>query len=197
MTPHEKSRQFEELLTPILGLALGMATRLSGNRDDAEDLVQETAIQAFSMFDSFTLGTNFRAWFLKILFHRFLNRKRSADRAPQTTEFDEATELYLYDQTRRAGWQGSSQGKGNDPAALLINKFDSAAIGDALMALPDEFRAVAVLYFMEDLSYEAIAQMLDVPIGTVRSRLHRARKQLQKSLWELAQERGIKRDLSS
>jgi RNA polymerase sigma-70 factor (ECF subfamily) len=187
MTANEKSQQFEELLTPVLGLALGMATRLCRNRDDAEDLVQETAIQAFSMFDSFTLGTNFKAWFLKILFNRFLNRRRSAERAPQTTEFDETTELYLYDQTSRAGWQN----KGNDPARLLMDKVDNQSITQALMALPDEFRAVAVLYFMEDASYEAIAQMLDVPIGTVRSRLHRARKQLQKSLWELAQERGI------
>lgn len=189
---NEKSQQFEELLTPILGLALGMATRLSGNRDDAEDLVQETAIQAFSMFDSFTLGTNFKAWFLKILFNRFLNRQRSANRAPQTVELDETTELYLYDQTRRAGWH-SSQGKSNDPMALLMNKLDSADISAALLALPDEFRAVAVLYFMEDFSYEAIANLLDVPIGTVRSRLHRGRKLLQKSLWELAQERGIAR----
>ena len=184
---NEKSQQFEELLRPILGLALGMATRLCGNRDDGEDLVQETAIQAFSMFDSFTPGTNFKAWFLKILFNRFLNRKRSANRAPQLTEFDETTELYLYDQTRRAGWQG----KADDPAALLMSKVDNQSITQALIALPDEFRAVAVLYFMEDLSYEAIARMLDIPIGTVRSRLHRARKQLQKSLWELAQERGI------
>ena len=190
MTPYEKSRQFEELLSPVLGIALGMATRLTGGRDDAEDLVQETAIQAFSAFDSFQMGTNFKAWFLKILFNRFLNRKRSANRAPQTVELDETTELYLYDQTRRAGLQG----KGNDPAALLMNKFDSAAIGEALMALPDEFRAVAVLYFMEEQSYEAIAQMLEVPIGTVRSRLHRARKLLQKSLWELASERGIARE---
>ncbi|HEY0075754.1 MAG TPA: sigma-70 family RNA polymerase sigma factor, partial [Abditibacteriaceae bacterium] len=180
--------------TPILGLALGMATRLSGNRDDAEDLVQETAIQAFSMFDSFTIGTNFKAWFLKILFNRFLNRQRSAKSAPQTVELDEATELYLYDQTRRAGWHSSQQGKGNDPAALLMSKLDSAAISAALTDLPDEFRAVAVLYFMEDFSYEAIAELLDVPIGTVRSRLHRGRKLLQKTLWELARERGIARD---
>lgn len=190
MTSNEKSQQFEELLTPILGLALGMATRLSGSRDDAEDLVQETAIQAFSMFDSFTLGTNFKAWFLKILFNRFLNRQRSANRAPQTVELDETAELYLYDQTRRAGWQD----KGNDPATLLMSKLDSATINAALSALPDEFRAVAVLYFMEDFSYEAIAGLLDVPIGTVRSRLHRGRKLLQKTLWELARERGIAHD---
>lgn len=187
MTPSEKSRQFEDLLAPVLGIALGMATRLAGNRDDAEDLVQETAIQAFSAFDSFSTGTNFKAWFLKILFNRFLNRKRSATRSPQTVELDETTELYLYDQARRAGLVS----KASDPATMLMSKVDSAAIGAALGTLPDEFRAVAVLYFMENLSYEAIAQMLDVPIGTVRSRLHRARKHLQKSLWELAKERGI------
>ncbi len=190
MTLNEKSRQFEELLAPVLGTALGMATRMTGNRDDAEDLVQETAIQAYSAFDSFAVGTNFKAWFLKILFNRFLNRKRSDSRGPQTVELDETTEIYLYAQARRAGWQI----KGNDPATMLMSKVDSAEIGEALTALPREFRAVAVLYFMEDLSYEAIAQMLDVPIGTVRSRLHRARKHLQKSLWELAQERGITRN---
>lgn len=189
MTFDEKSRQFEELLSPVLGIALGMATRLTGNRDDAEDLVQETSIQAFSAFDSFEPDTNFKAWFLKILFNRFLNRKRSSNRAPQTVGLDETTEVYLYDQARRAGWFG----KGDDPATALMSKFDSASIGEALLALPDEFRAVAVLYFMQDLSYEAIAQMLDVPIGTVRSRLHRARKILQKSLLDLAQERGVTR----
>jgi RNA polymerase sigma-70 factor, ECF subfamily len=187
MSNRDTTRQFEELLSPVLGIALGMATRLTGNRDDAEDLVQETALQAFSAFGSFTPGTNFRAWFLKILFHRFLNRQRRINRVPHSVELDEVAEHNLYDQTRRAGLQRQS----DDPAALLMSKIDSDAISSALLELPDEFRSVAVLYFMEEMSYEAIAQLLDVPIGTVRSRLHRARARLQKTLWQLAQERGL------
>ena len=177
------AQQFEQHLAPVLSTALRVALRLTTNRDDAEDLVQDASIQAFRAFASFTPGTNFRAWFLKILVNRFLNRKRSDNRAPQSVPLDDITELFLYEHSRRAGLL-----RRDDPAALVMQKIDGAAIHAALNALPDEFRAVAVLYFLEELPYEAIAEVLGCPLGTVRSRLHRARKQLQKSLWDLTQQ---------
>ena len=182
----ENGQDFETLLAAVLAPALRVALRLTENRDDAEDLVQNTALQAIRAFASFTPGTNFRAWFLKILVNRFLNSRRGAARNTPSVPLDDVTECYLFEQSRRAGLH-----RREDPAALILQKVDGESIGQALRDLPDEFRAVAVLYFVEDCSYETIAQLLSCPLGTVRSRLHRARKQLQKSLWSLAQERGL------
>jgi len=179
--------EFEALLAPILDKAYGVAYRLTRNADDAQDLVQETAIQAYVAFNSFTPGTNFKAWFLRILVNRFLNRKRSADRRPQTVPIDDAEDLYLYQHAKQNGLVAS----GGDPAAAVMSKFDAETVAMALAELPEEFRVVATLYLVEDLSYEEIAAIVNCPIGTVRSRLHRARKALQKALWDYAYERGI------
>ena len=182
----ENEQEYEALLSEVLPTALRVALRLTNHRDDAEDLVQDTALQAFRAFASFTPGTNFRAWFLKILVNRFLNTKRGVARNTPSLPLDDVTECYLFEQSRRAGLH-----RREDPAALILQKVDGESISQALRNLPDEFRAVAVLYFVEDCSYETIAQLLDCPLGTVRSRLHRARKHLQKALWSLAQERGL------
>ncbi len=178
---------FEAELQPILDKAYAVAYRLAGNRDDAQDLVQDAAIQAFRAFNSYQSGTNFKAWFTRILVNRFLNVKRAAERRPQTVSIDEAEDFFLYQQAKNR----KMLSRGSDPAAALTAKIDRELIADALLDLPIEFRAVATLYLIEDYSYEEIARILDVPIGTVRSRLHRGRKILQKSLWNLARERGV------
>lgn len=181
---------FEECLEPVLPTAHRIALNLTRNAEDAEDLVQEAAILAFRAFASFEPGTNFKAWFLRIQHNCFLNQLRRAGRRPQTVDLaddDAVDNLYLYEQTKNAGWHRSS----GDPAAAFLSQIETDEIKTALQALPDEFRAVAVLYFLEEMSYEQIAKIVDVPLNTVRSRLHRARKLLQKSLWELAQERGL------
>ena len=178
---------FEAELAPVLDRVFAVALRLAGNRDDAQDLVQDAAIQAFRAFDSFTPGTNFKAWITRILVNRFLNVKRAQSRRPQTVSIDEAEDFFLYQQAQNRRLLA----KGSDPAAALTAKLDRQIIADALLALPPEFRAVATLYLVEGQSYEEIARMLDVPIGTVRSRLHRGRKLLQKALWELARERNV------
>lgn len=182
---------FEECLEPVLPTAHRIALNLTRNMEDAEDLVQEAAILAFRAFASFEPGTNFKAWFLRIQHNAFLNQLRRAGRRPQTVDLaddDAVDNLYLYEQTKNAGWHQSSSG---DPAAAFLSRIETDEIKTALQMLPDEFRAVAVLYFLEEMSYEQIAKIVDVPLNTVRSRLHRARKLLQKSLWELAQERGL------
>ena len=178
---------FEAELRPILDKAYAVAYRLAGNRDDAQDLVQDAAIQAFRAFDSYQSGTNFKAWFTRILVNRFLNLRRSAQRRPQTVSIDEAEDFFLYQQAKNR----KMLGRGNDPAAALTAKIDRQLIADALLDLPVEFRAVATLYLIEDYSYEDISRILEVPIGTVRSRLHRGRKILQKTLWDLARERNV------
>ena len=178
---------FEAELSPVLSKAYAVAFRLAGNRDDAHDLVQDAAIQAFRAFDSYQSGTNFKAWFTRILVNRFLNLKRAEQRRPPTVSIDEAEDFFLFQQAKNR----KMLARGSDPAAALTAKLDRQLIADALLELPPEFRAVATLYLVEDYSYEEIARLLDVPIGTVRSRLHRGRKLLQKSLWELARERNV------
>ena len=191
-TPPGTPRQdaFEAELQPILDKAYAVAYRLTGNRDDAQDLVQDAAIQAFRAFDSYQNGTNFKAWFTRILVNRFLNVRRSAQRRPPTVSIDEAEDFFLFQEAKNR----KMLSRGSDPAAALTAKIDRQLIADALLELPPEFRAVATLYLIEDYSYEEIARVLDVPIGTVRSRLHRGRKLLQKSLWEIARERNLVSD---
>lgn len=182
--------EFSALLDALLPTAFKTATFLTRNAEDAEDLTQEAAIQAFRAFSSFEQGTNFKAWFLKIQHNCFLNRLRHESRRPQTVqvEQDEALDsLYLFEQTRGIGLHKG----GGDPAGALLDRLDGEEIAGALRALPPEFRAVATLYFVGELSYEQIAVIVDCPLNTVRSRLHRGRRLLQKELWELARERGI------
>ena len=179
--------RFEQLLQPIVGMAYGTAVRLTRSRTDAEDLVQDAALLAFKAFDSFEPDTNFKAWFFRILTNAFYSRHRKEkhDRANISTE--DLPPLYLYTRTAEIGLHSQEP----DPAAALMDRFDSEQVGAALDALPTEYRTVATLYFIEDFSYQQIADIVGCPVGTVRSRLHRGRRMLQKALWQVAQERGI------
>ena len=181
------STEFERQLTAVLDQAYGTALRLTGSAADAEDLVQDAALLAHRGFSGFQAGSNFRAWFYRILLNRFYSNYRRQRRAGVSVDLDETPELYLYQQAAAA----SGVTPDTDTATALVDRLDSELVQKALDALPEEFRTVATLYFMQDLPYQEIADMLDVPIGTVRSRLHRARRMLQKALWEVAAERGI------
>ncbi len=177
-------QEYERLLKPLMRIAFGVALHLTRNRDDAEDLVQETAIQAFRAFPTFQPGSHFKAWFLRILTNLFLNKVRKKQREPEIASLDDAPDLYLYTQVTLSGWKKGNQ----DPATQLMERIGTEQIVAAIAALPEEFRVVAALYFEEELSYQEIADILDCPLGTVRSRLHRGRKILQRTLWELVQE---------
>jgi RNA polymerase sigma-70 factor (ECF subfamily) len=177
---------FEALLAGVLDQAYGTAMRLTGNAADAEDLVQDAALLAHRGFGSFTEGSNFRAWFYRILLNRFYSNYRRQRRAGVAVELEDTPETYLAEQAEAAGLRANE-----DTAAALVDRLDAEAIEQALAGLPDEFRTAATLYFMQDLPYQEIAEILDVPIGTVRSRLHRARRMLQRRLWSVARERGI------
>jgi RNA polymerase sigma-70 factor (ECF subfamily) len=180
---------FDSELRPVLDLAFRYARRLTGSRDDAMDLVQDAAVQAFRSFHTFTKGTNFKAWFLRILTNRYYALRRSR---PSTVALDEAPDLFLFEQAKRNGVPID-----DDPAAWVLGKMDGEAIQAAIEKLPEEYRTVAVLYFLSEMPYEEIAESLDIPIGTVRSRLHRGRKLLQVALWQIAEDRGFVRNEES
>jgi RNA polymerase sigma-70 factor, ECF subfamily len=183
----DASQTFEQLLAPILGAAYGTALHMTRHKDDAEDLVQEAAVRAFRSFHTFELGTNFKAWFFRILTNLYLNKYRQKQHEPELVNLDDAPDLYLYSHTVASGLHARS----TDPAALVLRQLDTEQVAAAIRALPEEFRTVCALYFMEEFAYQEIAEILDCPIGTVRSRLHRGRRALQRELWHLAQEQGI------
>jgi RNA polymerase sigma-70 factor, ECF subfamily len=181
-------------LAPILTSVYGTALHLTHHRDDAEDLVQEAALQAFRAFDSFQEGTNFKAWFFRILTNLFINAYRKRQRTPEIetlSESNDAPALYLFKRTREIGMHTRSP----DPAALVIERLEVEQISRAIAALPEDYRVVSALYFMEEFSYQEIAEIVGCPVGTVRSRLHRGRRMLQMALWQIAEQQGIIADL--
>ena len=185
--PGTTRAEFDRLLQPILGVAYGTAVKLTGNRDDAQDLVQEASVLAFRAFHQFEGGTNFKAWFFRILINRFYKDHAKNSRRAPSVPIDEAEDLFLFQRLQSAG----TSREGEDPLGTLFDQVDTGAVQSALEKLPEEFRSVAVLYFMNDFDYQQIADVLEVPIGTVRSRLHRARRLLQRALWQIALDRGI------
>jgi RNA polymerase sigma-70 factor, ECF subfamily len=190
------AQRFESCLAPILTAVYGTAVHLTRHHDDAEDLVQEAALQAFRAFDSFQEGTNFKAWFFRILTNLFINAYRKRQRTPEVETFsesDDAPALYLFKRTREIGIHARSQ----DPAALVLERLEAEQISRAIAALPEDYRVVSALYFMEEFSYQEIAEIVGCPVGTVRSRLHRGRRMLQKALWHIAEQQGIIADLRS
>ena len=137
-------------------------------------------------FGTFQQGTNFKAWFFHILTNCFYGRHRRSSREGASTELDDVPALYLFERTSALGLHG-----GADTARAVLNRLDGEAIAAALEKLPEEYRVVSTLYFMEDFTYDQIAGIVGVPVGTVRSRLHRGRKLLQRELWPIAVELGI------
>ena len=184
----DAAARFEAHLNPILGPAYGAALQMLGRREDAEDAVQEAALTAFRAFASFQEGTHFKAWFFKILTHLILNRKRKQGRETVPLGLDsEEEELTIYHQSRRAGLHAAR----SDPAAQVLGKIETEDVVAAIESLPEEYRIVSSLFFMGSFSYQEIAEMIECPIGTVRSRLNRGRRLLQKALWAAAADRGI------
>ena len=184
--PHADTTAFEALLTPVLPVAYRTALHLARNHADAEDAVQQASLQAWRAFHTFETGTNFRAWFLRIVTNVCRSEFRRAKRAPNGVSLDApdfGDALIPLDVTRELG--------APTPDLALFSALDTREISAALANLPEEYRTVATLYFVEDLSYQEIAKIVGRPIGTVRSRLHRGRKLLMRELWALAEERGL------
>jgi RNA polymerase sigma-70 factor (ECF subfamily) len=163
------------------------ALRMTRNRADAEDLVQETFLKGWRAFESYQEGTNLRAWLFRIMTNTFINKYHAQQRRPQETELDEVEELFLF---RRMG--AFDQSKINHSAEdQMLELFTDDEVKNAIEELPETFRIPVLLSDVEGFSYKEIAEMLEVPIGTVMSRLHRGRKAMQKMLYEYAKERGL------
>jgi RNA polymerase sigma-70 factor (ECF subfamily) len=177
---------FETEALSFLDALYRTALRMTRSEAEAEDLVQETYIRAFRFRHQFTPGTNLKAWLFRILTNTFINQYRRKAARPETTELDDVEESILYRHMRDVSPGSSSP----DPEAELIDSTLSSEVKDALEALPEKFRTTLLLD-VEGFSYKEIAEMLDIPIGTVMSRLHRGRKFLQKRLYDVARDRGI------
>jgi RNA polymerase sigma-70 factor (ECF subfamily) len=161
------------------------ALRMTRNAADAEDLVQDAYLRAYRSFATFEQGTNLRAWLFRILTNAYINTYRAKQRRPQETELGEVEDLYLY---KRVANLGSTARSAED---TLFEMFTDDEVKAALEELPDIFRMPVLLADVQDFSYKEIAEILDIPIGTVMSRLHRGRKAMQKKLVDFAMERGL------
>jgi RNA polymerase sigma-70 factor (ECF subfamily) len=179
--------QFAELTMEYMGSLYSAALRMTRNPADAEDLVQETYLKAYRAFGSFREGTNLKAWLYRILTNTFINSYRARKRRPEQTDIDDVEDLYLY--RRLGGLEAVNAGRSAEEEVL--EHFTEADVKAAVEALPEQFRMAVLLADVEGFSYKEIAEILDIPIGTVMSRLHRGRKALQKTLHDFGMQRGL------
>ena len=185
LTEDEK-RRFQEEALPLLDSLYGAALRMTRKPQDAEDLVQETMLRAYRAFDRFEAGTNLKAWLFRILTNAYINTYRKKQREPQKVSADELQDFDLYRELKNHDPQFS-----DTPENIVLDSLVDSDITEAIDDLPEQFRLAVVLSDVEQFSYAEMAEIMDVPMGTVMSRLHRGRKALQKRLWELARDRGI------
>ncbi len=178
---------FADQAMPLMGSLYSAALRMTRNPADAEDLVQETYLKAYRGFAGFSEGTNLKAWLYRILTNTFINTYRAKKRRPDETELDEVEDLYLY--RRLGGLEAATMGRSAEDE--LMDWFTEIEVKEALEDLPEQFRMAVLLADVEGFSYKEIAEILDIPIGTVMSRLHRGRTGLQKRLYDFAVSRGL------
>ncbi len=162
------------------------ALRMTRNPSDAEDVLQESLLKAFRGYGTFKAGTNLKAWLYRILTNTFINTYRKSARRPVEVELGDLEDLYLF---KRIGSVLGGASRSAEEEAL--DQFVDEDIKRAVEDLPESFRIPVILADVEGFSYKEIADIMDVPIGTVMSRLHRGRKALQRALWRVATERGL------
>ncbi|MBA2312871.1 MAG: sigma-70 family RNA polymerase sigma factor [Actinobacteria bacterium] len=182
----EDKDRFQRGALPLLDSLYGAALRMTRNPADAEDLVQETMLRAYRAFDRFEPGTNLKAWLFRILTNAYINTYRKKQREPQKVSSDEVEDFDLYQELKNHDPQYSET-----PESLVLDSLVDSDILEAIEELPEQFRLAVVLSDMEGFTYAEMAEIMDVPMGTVMSRLHRGRKALQKRLWKIAVDRGI------
>lgn len=179
-----RRHQFEALAQKHYRDVFNAALRMTGKYADAEDLVQEALLKAYVAFDQFALGTNFRAWLLRILTNTHINRYRRSCRSPETVAWEDITD---------GGMRRLPQESCSDPLPEdeVLADVPDDVISAALAEIPEEFREAVILSDMHELSYKEIADALDIPLGTVRSRIFRGRRLLRASLAEYAKANGM------
>jgi RNA polymerase sigma-70 factor (ECF subfamily) len=177
---------FEREAVPHMDALYNYALTLTGNRDEASDLLQETYLKAYRFFASFQRGTNCKAWLFQIMKNSFINRYRKQNREPAKVSYDTVEEYF--DTIR------SEEISLNDLEKVLFTNHLGDEVNQALQSLPDIFREILLLSDIEEMTYEEIAKVIDCPIGTVRSRLHRARKAMFVALYDYAKQNGLLSD---
>lgn len=178
----ENDELFKEVMIPNIQPLYQFALRLTLDQDDANDLVQDTYLNAYRFIESFQEGTNAKAWLFRILKNNFINRYRKQSKAPNKVEYQEA-EGFLF--SEKSNYTDSI-----DLRDKIFKGLIGDEVSDALNRLPVDFRTVIVLCDLEGFTYEEISKILDIPIGTVRSRLHRARNMLKSFLHDYATKMG-------
>ncbi len=178
----QRRAAFEREAIPCMDALYNFALRMTSQQAEAEDLVQETFLKAYRFFDTFEQGTNCKAWLFRIMKNSYINRYRKAQKAPQTVDYD-SVEEFVY--TIRAGI-----GAIGDLNESMFDNILDDEVTIAIERLPEDFRTVVILCDIEGFTYEEIAEFVDCPVGTVRSRLHRGRKLLREALLEYAASRG-------
>ncbi len=163
------------------------ALRMTRNPADAEDVVQETFLKAYRAYHTFQEGTNLKAWLYRILTNTYINRYRKKSRRPTEVDLGDLEDLYMY---RRIGRAETGDAQRSAEEEVLEGIVDTD-VKQAVENLPEHFRLPVLLADLEGFSYKEIADIMDVPIGTVMSRLHRGRKALEKALWDYASRRGL------
>lgn len=184
-TADELLQRFETDALPLLDQLYGAALRMTRNPADAQDLVQDAYMKAYQAFGSFKEGTNLKAWMYRILTNTYINSYRKAQRRPTESSAEEMTDWQLAETAKH-----DSVGLQSAEVEALKNIPDKR-IQDALMSLGEDYRMVVYYADVEGLAYKEIAEIMDTPIGTVMSRLHRGRKQLRSKLKDVAAEHGI------
>ena len=184
-TDEERAARFERDALPYLDQLYGAAMRMTRNPADAEDLVQETFVKAFSAFEQFTEGTNLKAWLFRILTNTFINTYRKKQRQPKQTGTDEL------DDWQMQHTQAYATGELRSAEAEALDRLPNTVINDALAQVPEDFRVAVYLADVEGFSYKEIAEIMGTPVGTVMSRLHRGRKLLRTLLEDYAIAEGF------
>lgn len=177
-------QRFEREAMVHIDALMRTARRMTKSDTDAEDLVQETMLKAYRFFDKFEEGTNCKAWLFKIMTNIFINNYRSKSKAPQSLTFDDIDDSFLFGQLAK-------NKSVSDPETEFFSKIFDNDVREAINDLPEDFRIVVILSFLEGFAYQEIADITGLQIGTVKSRLHRGRKLLQKALFDYAQRNGF------